>query len=234
MSIAFLTITSCKKGGVFCYKADNDIVTDNRELTDFTKIDLGLNASVFVEQGDVFNVAVETSKNLLDIIETTVSENTLKIDLKKGKCIKNNFDIIIHITMPTLRNVAISGSGNLYVLKSFTTTELDISVSGSGNIEMDSLTVQQLNTSISGSGKLFLRGEDTVETHSIKISGSGKAKTIGLPTTNSNITVSGSGNCDVYAIENLDVIISGSGNIKYKGDPTITQAISGSGTIKPY
>ncbi|NOQ73421.1 MAG: hypothetical protein GQ574_15555 [Crocinitomix sp.] len=229
-----LFATGCKKGGVFCYQPDGNVVTQEREHTDFSKISLEMAADLYVTQGDEYSVSIEASNNLMEIIETKVSGTTLEIDLKKGKCIKNNYDVKVYITLPELKDLSISGSGDVFIPNKMTSDDLELDISGSGSLEIDSLFVNHVEMVISGSGDVMLTAMDTIETETIDISGSGEVRAFNVPSKTVEIRVSGSGECEVYAIDRLDVNISGSGDVTYKGNPIIDQRISGSGSIKPY
>lgn len=232
--IVALTFVSCNKGGVFCYSANGTIVTEERSLTAFTNIECDLSAEVTVVQSENYKVIIETSENIIGIIETKVSGSTLEIDLKNGKCLKNNYTLKITVYLPELKGLDVSGSGDVYVPGKITSEMLDLEISGSGSIRMDSLNTNSIEADISGSGEIYLTGTDTVETQSIKISGSGSVEAINLPVKKSTIDISGSGDSKVYVLETLDVEISGSGNVIYKGNPIISQQVSGSGGIRPF
>ncbi|MFT5820302.1 MAG: hypothetical protein ACI8ZM_001541 [Crocinitomix sp.] len=226
--------TACKKGGVFCYQPNGNVVTEERTHTDFSKISLEMAADLYVTQGEEYAISIEASDNLMEIIETKVSGTTLEIDLKKGKCIKNDYAVKVYITLPELKELSVSGSGDVYVPNKLTAGELELNISGSGSVDIDSLFANHLDTRISGSGELMLFAMDTVETEKIDISGSGEVHLFNVPAKNVDINVSGSGECEVYAIDRLEVEISGSGEVTYKGNPIIDQRISGSGSLKPY
>jgi hypothetical protein len=199
----------------------------------FSKIELGLEADLYVTQSDVYSVKIETSQNLLEIIETKVSGGTLEIDLKKRKCIKGDHEVKIYVSLPSVEKVAVSGSGDVFMLNKIETNKLEIAISGSGNVDVDSLDTDHFISSISGSGDLDLRGLDTTLTQEIRISGSGEIIAFQMPTLNSDISVSGSGKCMVNVVEQLDVKISGSGEVVYRGKPVVSQSVSGSGSVGP-
>jgi len=232
--VALLAITSCQKGGVFCYRPDGEVVRQDRGLSGFNKVSLCMAADVYIEYGEIHKVEVETSENLHEIIETKISGTTLEIDLKKRKCISGNPEIKVYITMPALKDLSISGGGDIFVLNEMVGESLEINVSGSGDIEMDSLNYNQIDTKISGSGDVYLNALDTVESHDIKISGSGKIEAFQAVTRNVDINVSGSGECEVNVLDHLDVNVSGSGDVIYQGTPEIDQNISGSGSVRPF
>lgn len=229
-----LSTFSCKKGGVFCYRPDGEVVKKERVHADFNGIELGLPAEVYIECGDVYKVEIEASENLHEIIETKVEGADLEIDLRKRKCLSGDHNIKVYITMPALAELAISGSGDIYVLNEMEGDYLEVDVSGSGNIVIDSLNYNAIDTKISGSGDVYYNAVDTVNSQDIKISGSGKIEAFQAPTKTVKIKVSGSGECQVNASEILDVNISGSGDIIYQGNPEIDQNVSGSGSVRPY
>ena len=229
-----VTTASCKKGGVFCYKGDGNIVTEVRSHTDFSKISIEMGADLYIEQGETYEVKVEASENIQEIIETKVVGSTLEIDLKKGKCLKNSYEVKVYVVMPELDDISISGSGDVSIDDLFVGNRLDVSISGSGNLDFDQLDYNELDVSISGSGDLFLNSVDTLVSESINISGSGEIHSYDLPAKHVEIKVSGSGDCEVHAVETLDISISGSGDVSYKGNPIIDQSISGSGSVKPW
>ena len=68
-------------------------MTEERNLTAFSAIECDLSAEVTVVQSEDYKVKIETSENILDILKTEVSGSTLLIDLKKGKCLKNNYSL---------------------------------------------------------------------------------------------------------------------------------------------
>lgn len=231
---ALLLFTACKKGGAFCYSPKGDSITEVRVLENFSKIELGMSADLFVSQGTDYQVKIEASENIMEIIETKVSGNKLKIDLKNNKCLRGNSLVKVFVQLPSLNALSVSGSGQVYILNQMNTSSLDIDISGSGDITIDSLNAQYINENVSGSGRLYLKSMDTLVQQTINISGSGKIEAFGMPTLETKIKVSGSGEGKVNVIDYLDVNISGSGDIIYLGHPVIKQHISGSGKVRPY
>lgn len=232
--IAVSLLASCKKGGLFCYKEDGNVIQQERTVSSFSEIALSDIGSVYVEQADQQSVIVETSSNLQDIIITEVKGSTLEIKTKKGKCIKGNPTLNIYVKSPNVEGLSISGSGNIYANRLINSNSMDLHISGSGDITIDSLSTNDLEASISGSGSIIATGVDTMQYVDMSISGSGNITTINYPAYKAKAHISGSGSCKVFAINELDVSISGSGNVLYRGTPAVTNQSSGSGTVKPY
>ena len=229
-----LAVTSCKKDGLFCKKGSGTMVTEERAVSGFSEINLELNADLIYIQSDTYSVTIEASENLMKFIETDLKGTVLDIDFKNGKCYNIKKSITITISSPNINGFTVSGSGSITSKHQLTTNELEVKVSGSGEMYLDSLNINELNSIVSGSGKLTASSSSDVTTQTIKISGSGSVDYLNMPTLSSHVKVSGSGNCDVNAINTLDVTISGSGSVRYKGTPIITTTVSGSGSIKVY
>ena len=105
--------------------------------------------------------------------------------------------------------------------------DLNMSVSGSGDLEVD-VDGSGIDGRISGSGKILAEG--TADNIELSISGSGKFSGENLKAKTASARISGSGNAKVYATEEVEASISGSGTVYYKGDPKRKYAnSSGSG-----
>jgi hypothetical protein len=232
--ILLIGFVSCEKNGFVCYNGNGNIITEQRTTDHFDGIDLRISADVHVEQSSTYSVSITASENLMSVIQTEVHGSTLCIDTKKNKCINGNDDIDIYVTMPELLKLDISGSGDIVSKNNFIAPNLEINISGSGNITMDSLQTNNYEMNISGSGNIKLAGTQIASTQKTKISGSGDINTLNLPTNDCTITISGSGKAQVWAINKLNSDISGSGDVIYKGNPIVTSSTSGSGDVRPY
>ena len=192
------------------------------------------NADIYITQAETFSVEVEASENLLEIIETEVKNECLKIDTKRNKCIKGKNTPVVYISLPDLTGVTISGSGNIYINETLTAGRMDFKISGSGDVYAKDLVLDNLTLKVSGSGTFDLSSTKIANDLNIEVSGSGDFNGLDFPTVNADIKVSGSGDCKVNISEYLKVVISGSGSVEYKGNPSIDQKVTGSGSIRQY
>lgn len=208
---------------------------ENREVRDFESISLSISAKVFVIQDNSTSVKIKADSDDLKEIITEVENGTLKIKRKKNRSWgwNNSFrNVEIYITSPEVRNLRISGSGNIIAKSSIKTNDANYAISGSGNIFVDELSAETLECHISGSGDMNLKGEVTDE-FEIHISGSGDVDAAYLKAEDVTVRVSGSGDCKVYATKNLNARVAGSGDIYYRGKPvSVDSKSAGSGSIK--
>lgn len=226
--ILALHFTSCEKHIFNSIKGKGATVTETRNLTGFNKISLDIDADVTYTQDSVYFVEISAQQNVLDVITTEISAGELEIEFSKWVRKHSNIEIIIH--SPDLREVDLDGSGNFESTGMLTTTDLELEVSGSGNIVLYGVTATELDADISGSGNIYI-SSGVVTNEDAKISGSGNIEADDLKANNSKAKISGSGSISVWVLDQLDATISGSGDIKYKGNPITNTTISGSGSV---
>ena len=122
--------------------------------------------------------------------------------------------------------------GNIKIEGTLKSPELDIEISGSGNIS-GSIKSDNLDVIQSGSSNIRLAG--TAEKAEFECSGSGNIICGDLSLDYCTVEMSGSGNAELLVNKELSAEISGSGNVKYKGQGTIiNSSTAGSGKIRRY
>lgn len=220
-----LVFSSCTK-----VKGEGPVLSEIRTAPRFQRIRLAMSATVFVQQDRVFKVELRGQKNILDIVNTSVSGSELKIDFDYNKRIGQHEKVEVLISCPNIEALSVSGSGSIMMNNKCSSSNLDLSVSGSGSIRLVALNTNVLNTKISGSGDIVLQS-GWATTHSVEISGSGTLKATELESDYTTARISGSGDAKVNVSKMLEVRISGSGSVYYLGMPRINQSISGSGKL---
>ncbi|RUT73505.1 head GIN domain-containing protein [Ancylomarina longa] len=208
--------------------------TENRNVGSFESISLSIHAKVYLNQGNSTSLKIKGNADDLEKILTETDGSTLKIKRKKASWGWNKSfkRIEVYITTPTVRNLTISGSGNIITQTPIHTDDAEYVISGSGKLIVDDLHAKSVNCTISGSGDINLKGNG-VEDVEINISGSGNVNAANLEAENVSIRVSGSGDCKVFASKSLNAKVAGSGDIYYRGKPEKLETKSlGSGSIK--
>lgn len=222
---AIVVLSSCKK-----VIGDGPVITETRNISNFTAIDLRMSADVTYTQGNSYKVEVSAQQNILNILQTMVSNNKLVIKFRNDTRVGSYDPVKITVTAPAISSLTISGSGNITGAGSLTPSSMDMNISGSGNITLTELHTGFVDATISGSGNIkILTGVGTEG--KLNISGSGDIDLSDFALQKATTKISGSGNIKVNASQSLDVNISGSGSVYYKGTPVINTSISGSGKL---
>lgn len=246
-----LLSTSCIKDLV-CINGNGIIETESRNASSFNQIENTTVADVIYRQSDDVTITVTAESNLLGHIVTENNNGTLRIRTDHwNTCLDYTERPVITVTSPALKNIDLSGSGNIFadimsgnsliiklsgsgkiVTESLSCNDLSVIISGSGDVEISEAFCQDADFNLSGSGDLDISG--TSDKGHYRISGSGDIKADEFQLNTATETISGSGDIFTYVTTSLTAAISGSGNIYLKGDPAINQSVSGSGRIIKY
>lgn len=226
-----ILFSSCERDWYENIKGVGPIVSETRTVATYNDLYLGIPAEVYLYQGNDESITLDAQSNILDVIETEVRGNELKIKFRNGIGVRRHETIKIYITSRNYNRLQISGSGNIYSETPILSSGINMKISGSGNIRMMNIDAPVVEAQISGSGKINMSG--FTANQYLKISGSGDIFAFGLLSETADIQISGSGKTEVNVTEFLNADISGSGSIYYKGNPSIQSKISGSGRIYP-
>ena len=189
-----------------------------RRVTSFTGIEVGGAFDVVVKQGNRFDVIVEADENLFDVIETSVSDDKLKITTNKS--IHKSTKMKVYVTLKELNYVNVSGAASLKGESHFTTSsKMDLQTSGAADLNLD-LEAPSLKCSTSSSSDMILKGI----TKQIEIQTSGSSDFNGkeLKAEMGAISSSGSSDIIIHLSKAAVASASGSSDIHILGAPSQT------------
>ncbi len=166
-TLLLFAATSCIEE--FNIRGNGIEATEARAVSTFNKVRSSGDFDVQISKGDVFEILVTAEENVLPYIETTVSSNTLLIDIKGVHNVRNRLPMNVFITLPELGSVKQSGSGSI-VTDFFSGEKMELSLSGSGSIST-AVDVNSVEADISGSGWMIITGDSNGS--DLSISGSG-------------------------------------------------------------
>lgn len=209
-------------------RGSGTIITEARQVSGFDRVSLHGSGHLTLIQGDEEGLTITTDDNLLPHIKSEVSSRHLVVG-PDNVSISPTREIKFVLRLKELESLRLSGSFEVEA-ESLVADELDFGISGSGKITVGRLEAEETNLSISGSGKANLAGE--VVRQGLRISGSGNYQAGDLRSQVADVRISGSGSATVWVSEQLDAHISGSGMVGYHGHPQANQHVSGSGTIR--
>lgn len=216
--------SACNKP--FGIEGNNQVTTETRQMVSFDRIANDGSFNVYITQDSIYQVIVEAESNLIPYIRTRVNGYTLEIDTKEN--LNNNSSINIYVTTPVVNGIYLNGSG-IMNMDSLSSNNLIVDIGGSGNINLNT-TANSVNAKISGSGTISM---DAITTNmETRISGSGNIELSG-ETNTANHTISGSGNINAYNFftKQCESNISGSGNMYLNVSDMLEVSISGSGSV---
>lgn len=212
--ILLLPILSCLNNGddVFppsnnCIDGQGAIVTETRTVNDFHSINNLIVADIFLTQGPKEDIILEAQQNILDQLKTIVVNNELRLSFTR--CVDIQEKVKIYISIPDIKNLTVTGVGDLVAQNDFNLSELNVVLTGVGDVILKGIT-SELN---------------------IMLTGVGNVKTFQFNTDLCDATLTGVGDIEVFVNDQLNVNLTGVGNVYYKGNPTISATITGSGSV---
>jgi hypothetical protein len=229
--ITFPFLHSCIVNNWKEVKGNYQIVTKNLAVSDYDEIQLNLPATVIYKQ-------ISQEKPFLQV---TVDENifpSLKIAVQGGKLVIAQTDdsnlkpsrFIVYTNSKNLRKVNVLGSGDVLLEKAVNAGDMEISITGSGDVKTDSLYCETIKVRITGSGDVTLKG--AANRADFKVTGSGDIHAFDYLVQELDGSVAGSGDIRAYVYKKINASVSGSGDIQYKGNPeSVNTQVSGSGDI---
>lgn len=193
------------------------LMAQNREVRNvdnFTRISFGFPGKLYLKQGSPQKVEIEGDREVLEEIETEVSDGRLKIG-RPGKWFDRNSDdkrITVYITVPNIEAVSVSGSGSVIGQSKIRTNDLSLAVSGSGSMSLDAEANGNVKADVSGSGDIKLGGH--FESFESDVSGSGRVNLAATIDKGADFEISGSGKIEASgSADMVDASISGSGKV---------------------
>lgn len=202
-----ITLAGCavNLGGV---TGSGNVKTETRQVSGFTKIQFSGVGALNITQADKESLSVSAEDNLLPLLASTVSGDTLTLGVKPGNNIRPTRPITYTLTLKHLASVHLSGAGSIHAT-GIQTSALDIDLSGAGQMTIDG----------------------SAQSQTVLLSGVGSYSARGLQTASTQVTISGAGSATVSASQTLTATVSGAGSVTYYGLPQVTKSISGAGSV---
>lgn len=227
--LTMLVLSSCGRRVVI---GRGEMTSDERSPGPFTMIDIEapITADIHIKPGAPASIQLSGYENLLEQIQTTVAGNTLKIYTSDHTNLDTDKEILADITVPSLSDLRIQGSGDAKVYGSVTGDEFKLKISGAGNVWVEKVELDHLAATISGVGDVEVAGGSATSAE-YTISGAGNMNSFAVNAADVVAKVSGTGQIDVFASKSLEAKVSGAGSIKYKGHPQLHSKTSGIGSV---
>lgn len=191
-----------------------------------TKLVLAGPDEVVVSEGGSLDIAVEGDTQAAELVRFTLKDGTLGVMREKGKW-GNVGKAMVRVTMPALESVVIAGSGKVTAEK--IEGDADITIAGSGSLDVTEVAAGKVDVTVAGSGSLEAKG--SAESLDLNILGSGKADMNGLTAERADINIAGSGDAAFASDGKVEANIMGSGTVRVIGRATCEVNSMGSGKV---
>jgi hypothetical protein len=212
-------------------KGNGELVTKNLRTDSYDAIKLSSSMDVLLVEGTEGDLEITAESNLIEYLDIYESNGTLYLDTKDNSNLYITKGIKVKVPVEHLNEIVVTGSGEVYGETLLRSRALELSISGSGDIILQSES-RILNATVTGSGDMSLTGN--TEELVAKVTGSGEIQAFKLKANDVKASVTGSG--DIYVFVNggaLNASVTGSGDITYDGVvKNINTSTTGSGDIE--
>jgi hypothetical protein len=203
--------------------------TEPRSVADFDEVVSTVSGDVSVEQGPRESLTLEAEPAVLSKITTEVHGRRLVIGLAPGR-VETQQPIRMKLGVQALRAFESRAIGAITIgaLRSDTLT---LVLAGGGSIRVDRLeNARNLDVRITGAGDVAVGG-GKVTAQQLAITGIGTYSAPKLASESADVAIDGNGEAQLAASNTLAVRIGGVGHVRYHGDPAVTRSIRGIGTV---
>lgn len=210
-------------------KGNGNVVTEERTVTeDFNQVRGSAGIDVYLTEGTENKIVVEADENLLEIIETTISNGKLKITAEKN--IGRSKSKKVHVTYTNLNSIEASSGADIVANNVIKSETLHLNSSSGADLEVE-VFAKEVFTETSSGADLEVSGKANI-LHAKASSGSGlNAKKLEVLACNAR--ASSGATIVVNAKESMDAKASSGGDIRYYGNPSaVKEKDSSSGSIR--
>ena len=189
-------------------RGSGTVTAESRTVHGFTEVAFSGSGHLVIEQTGTEWLTITAEDNILPVLTSEVTGGRFDLGAKPTTAIFTTKPIEYRLTVKDLRGLTVSGSGKAE-LAQFGSTDLAVTLSGSGTIVLGG-RVQTQNVTLSGSGSYQA---DTLvsQAATVHVSGSGAAEVSVSQTLHA--MVSGSGSIVYRGNPQVEQHISGSGHI---------------------
>lgn len=210
-------------------KGNGNIVREQRHVgMDFDKISSSAGTDVYITQGNINEIIVETDENLVGYIDTNISNGELSISTSHsmGRATR----IKIYVTFIEVNSLRASSGSEINGQSLIKSEELSLRASSGAEIAVEVLA-RNLDVKCSSGSQIDLKGRAT--SFSGKASSGSGISAKKLEVISAIAQASSGADIKIAVKENLDAKASSGGSIRYSGNPQILNANkSSSGSVK--
>ena len=231
-----------------------NIVTEEKDFTDFTYVEVEGTFEVEIVQSESFSVIVSADESFFDYVAVSKEGETLRIYLNPRHTF-TDFTLQARtlkakITMPALYGLHLSGATKGTVSGFKSPQDFSLDVSGASSLDMDDIEVDDAEFKISGASKVSgsmsaddaefeVSGASKIELKGsaddiiLNASGASKVNLADFPLDDADVKLSGASEVTVNAKGRLDCALSAASSLYFLGNPTMGNiSVTGASTIK--
>ena len=199
--------------------------SQTRSVSSFSGVKVAEGIDVILNKGNKESVRVEVTNTKVEDVITEVSGSYLKVHMRDGNY-RGKVDAKVYVTYVKVDKLSASSAGNIFSEGTIDATNLEISSSSAGNVEVV-VNAGALEVSSSSAGEIEVKGK--AKSIQADASSAGQIDAYDLEAQKVNAEASSAGSVKVNATEELNAHASSGGSVRYRGNPNKSTTDSSSG-----
>lgn len=213
LALAFVVVMalSLNPGRTASSAEGKKIITKTVELVPFDRIVAKGKFDIKFVQGEQ-SVKICGHESLVKNIRTDVSGKVLTIDAGKSTFLSTD-DLVVFVVAPVLKSVRIEGAGDFEAEQGLEAENLELSISGAGDIEIKNLQAGKVGITINGAGDISVERADC-ESIDVTVNGAGDVDLEEIECGRFSADINGAGSAEVSGhVDYADLVLNGAGSI---------------------
>ncbi len=219
-----LFVTACTS-----VRGSGHVIVEEREVPDFTQVVINGQGQLLVSQGEEVSLRIEAEDNIVPLIETRVSDDTLFIKSEAVATAVPTVPIKIHLTMKEITSLESNGLGKINAAN-IEVDQLQINGSGFGKIVIDDIVANRVSIQLQDDSNAELNGEAVNQ--EIDVSGHADYRAANLASETVTVNIGDTGTATIWVEKSLSGVVNGNGDVLYYGMPETDLQVSDSGKAK--
>lgn len=225
-------------GGVWAFTAfdilgeridgNGNVVKQDREVGDFDQLELEGVFDVYIQQGDKPGVTIEADENLIELIQTEVSDGELEIDMDDDVEIDEYTELNVYVTVVDLRDLEIESVGDVETMGVLKLGDIKLDIEGVGDVFLE-LECNSIDAEVESVGNVDLKG--SANRMIMDNSSVGNVDASKLTVGDLELDHNGVGNVEVHGTDKLIIYSSAVGNVYYQGTDNVQIQNEGIGNV---
>ncbi len=221
------TLSSCYFDLHTGVTGNGNVINEERSVSNFDKVKGSTGLDVYLTEGTENKVVIEADENLMDLIETNISNG--KLTIRASKNIGRAKSKKVHVTFVNLNSIEASSGADVISNSIIRAEKLTLDCSSGADLEVEVVS-KELYVETSSGADIEVSGK--ASTLYANASSGSDIDARKLKAISCNAKASSGADITVNVKENLDAKASSGGDIRYYGDPvSVTKKDSSSGSI---
>jgi hypothetical protein len=208
-------------------RGNGNVVSETRSVSeDFTVVSAAEGLDVFVSQGKESSIKVEADDNIIDLIQTDISNGKLRVHAERniGRATKK-----IYVTLPEITGLESSSGADLVSENTLEVDKVNLSASSGSDLRV-AIMADEIHADSSSGADIRISGK--TQLLDAESSSGSDIKAMGLEAKVCHADASSGADISVNVSDELIAEATSGADIRYSGEPSVQKNKSASGSVR--